>query len=417
MLRLLGISLLCLSWVTSATSAERLSGYHASISVQLPTRLDWVFALANQSPASPPEGWLKDYDSTKQTYELFVPKNYSDAKAWPVVIFISPSSKAMGFRSWRTVCEQPGVIFAGAHNAGNGCDTPKRVRIVLDVLDDVRRRFHTDVDRTYISGFSGGGRIACAIGFSLPEHFGGVVPICAAGDLREESWLRQRVIDRLSVANLTGERDFNQGEVERFRGPMLKAVGVRSRVWVFPRLGHSMPSGENLVEVFRWLDEQADSRRSLARKDPTVRIPGNESPSRGERARQLLTAAKRRLSDPKTLYSGLMLAKGVYTRWPDLPEAGEAKKLLLKYEDDRESRWQEQDIAEQRKFLVARARALSDYASGPLPKQYAKQRSDMAKAAINLWEQLIADGQDKAAVADGRRRISDLKKIVSNARD
>lgn len=86
--------------------------------------------------------------------------------------------------------------------------------------------------------------------------------------------------------------------------------------------------------------------------------------------------------------------------------------IALKYQDDRDSGWQEQDIAEQRKFLVTRARALSDYASGSLPKQYDKQRGDMAKAAIALWEQVIADGQDKAAVADGQRQIPALEKIV-----
>ena len=58
------------------------------------------------------------------------------------------------------------------------------------------------------------------------------MPICAGGELREESWLRQRVIDRLSVALLTGEKDFNRGEVERWRATYLTEVGVRNKVWV-----------------------------------------------------------------------------------------------------------------------------------------------------------------------------------------
>ena len=65
MLRLLIVSVLILSWTPAAMSAERLFGYHASVPVRAATRIDWVFALANQSPASPPESWTDSYNSMK----------------------------------------------------------------------------------------------------------------------------------------------------------------------------------------------------------------------------------------------------------------------------------------------------------------------------------------------------------------
>ena len=39
------------------------------------------------------------------------------------------------------------------------------------------------------------------------------------------------------------------GELERWRGPLLKEVGVNCRVWVFPKMGHAIPSGQPLGEV------------------------------------------------------------------------------------------------------------------------------------------------------------------------
>jgi pimeloyl-ACP methyl ester carboxylesterase len=405
--------LIALVTATTAVAAETETGYRGKVAVTALTRLDWVFALANQSPPKPPEEWLKEYDSTEQTYELFVPEDYTQKRPWPVVIFVSPGDKAIGFRSWKPVCERLGIIFAGPHGAGNNCEPTKRVHIVLDVLDDVRRRFSTDVDRTYIAGFSGGGRIACSIGFSLPEHFGGVIPICAAGELREESWLRQRVIERLSVALVSGEGDFNRGEVERFRGPLLRDVGVRTRWWVVPKLGHGMPGADSLIEVVNWLDEKAQERRSLAKTYPAIRIAGDQAPTRAEYAGQLLSEGKARISVRKSLYSGLMLLKGVYTRWPDLPQAGEARKILLKYDEDPKSDWQEEDVAQQRLFLIARARAVDAYASGDLAKPYEKQRPAMAWAAINLWQQVIEDGQDRTAAAEGNKRIPELQKLVA----
>ena len=109
-----------------------------------------------------------------------------------------------------------------------------------------------------------------------------------------------------------------------------------------------------------------------------------------------------------------MLIKGVLDRWPDLSAAREAKAILEKNEQGADRDWELQDIAHQRKFLVARARGLSDYATGPLPQQYANQRAGMAEGAIKLWNMVIDDGQDKEAVADGKKRLVELLKLVDN---
>src|SRR5262249_40569537 len=125
-------------------------------------------------------------------------------------------------------------------------------------------------------------------------------------DLRDESWLKQRVIDRLSVAHVTGDTDFNRGEVERFRGPMLADVGVRSKIWVIPKMGHGVPTGALLPEVFKWLDDGAKARSELAKFFPASRLPGDEAPSRDDQAKALFAEAQDRLKEPKTVYSGLM---------------------------------------------------------------------------------------------------------------
>lgn len=395
-----------------ASGQELAVGYHKQVVVTAKTRIDSIYPLANQSPASPPNGWLGSYESTVQRYELFLPPRYNAQRAWPVVVFISPGNQPSGFSSFHKACTSLGIIFASPYDAGNNCPGPRRVRIVLDVLDDVRRRFNTDVDRTYLGGFSGGGRIACQVAFALPEYFGGVIPVCAAGDLREESWLRRRCIDRLSVALLTGERDFNRGEVERFRGPILKDVGVRTRIWVQAGMGHSVPGDATVMQAIKWLNEGATDRSQLAKRSPTTRAAADASDNRADQARRLLADAEKLIVDKSRTYDALMLMKGITVRWPDLPQAKRATKTLLEYDAQADSRWREDDIAEQRRFLLARVRGLDGYASGPLAKQYEAQRVDMARAAINLWGQVILDGQDAKAVAEAKERLPELKKIV-----
>jgi hypothetical protein len=236
------------------------------------------------------------------------------------------------------------------------------------------------------------------------------MPICASGDLRDEPWLRQRVIDRLSVALMTGENDFNRAEVERLRGPYLKEVGVRTRWREQAGLGHGVPDEKQLLEAVKWLDEGVERRRKLAKDYPAMRLVGQGVPSREEAAKALLSEGKRRLEIKKTLFSGLMLLQGCMNRWPDLPAADEAKKVLLEYEG-KDRPWEAEDVAEQRRFLIAQARALDTYASGDLPPQYAKERSETAKQALALWQK-VEDGVDADACREAKKRIPILEKLV-----
>jgi hypothetical protein len=239
------------------------------------------------------------------------------------------------------------------------------------------------------------------------------MPVCAAGELRDESWLRQRVIDRLGVALLTGEKDFNRGEVDRFRGPLLAEVGVKARVWVQPGLGHAVPSDKVLAEAVRWLDERAPRRLEKAKAYPASRVVPDAAPGRAEQAGALLAEAKKRLEKRETLYSGLMQLQGCMQRWPDLPAGAEARQILLEYDGRTDRPWETDDLAEQRRFLIARARALDAYASGDLPPEYARMRPDMAREALQLWQKVLADGPDTAPGRQAKKRIPALEKLAS----
>ena len=107
-----------------------------------------------------------------------------------------------------------------------------------------------------------------------------------------------------------------------------------------------------------------------------------------------------------------MQLQGVMQRWPDLRATDDAKQILLDYEARQEKPWEEDDVDEQRRFLIARARALDAYATGELPPQYVNQRKEMLEAAINLWTLVIQDGQDDKAVDDGQRRLLKLKALL-----
>ncbi len=390
------------------------AGYQAEVKVTAPTRLDWTFVVSNQSVAEPPANWLGNYDSTRQTFDLYVPPRRNPKQALPAILFISANNDPQ-WKGFEATCKKLGFVFIGVRNAGNDVQGKKRVRIVLDAFDEARRLVPLDPDRTYVAGISGGARMACLVGFALPEHFGGILALVAGGEPRQESWLRQRAADRLSVALITGTGDFNRNEVERLRTPFLKDVGIRARSWTQPQLGHGMPSAAYLQEALAWLDEAAPKRRELAKTHPASRTPNDASPGREAHARALLSEGKQRLQKPASLYTGLMLLKGVLERWPDLAEAKEAEKLLLEYDAKPEKPWEADDLAEQRRYLIAGARALAAYASSNLPKEYVKQKPNMLKAALQMWKKVHDDGPETPAGREAAKRIPELEKLLADS--
>ena len=109
--RLLSLTVVALA--CRGVAAEE-TGYPKEISIREPTRLDWVFAVANRSVLDPPAEWLQGYGSAMQRYELLVPatakkkpktktKNKT-ADALPLVLFISAGDQSAGWSQVQVVC-------------------------------------------------------------------------------------------------------------------------------------------------------------------------------------------------------------------------------------------------------------------------------------------------------------------------
>jgi poly(3-hydroxybutyrate) depolymerase len=405
--------LLLLVVAVSAHAAPPEPGFHARVVVSAPTRLDWTFVLATQSLDPPPAKWLGDYDSTKQSYQLFVPWRRDTRTPLPLLLYVSPGDGSEGWKHFQGLAQAKGFLFAAPAGVGNDCPSRRRVRILLDVLDDVRRHYPVDPDRTYLAGMSGGARMASAVAFALPELFGGLMSIAAAGELRGESWLRQRVVDRLSVALITGESDFNRGEVERWRGTYFKEVGVRTRVWTVAGLGHAIPGQRTLARAMAFLAAGLKDRRTLAKTWPASRCPGTEA-NRESLAKALLAEGTARLHKPKTLYSGLMQLQGVIHRWPDLEPAKAARKILLDYDAKAQKPWKADAAAEERRFLAAEARGLDRYATGRLPSVYQKLKPAMLRAALSRYEKLAQEVPETPVGKEAMERVKALEQLLKD---
>ncbi len=359
---------------TAAAAEPPETGFFAEMAVRVPTRLDWEFVA---SAYGPEETRLPaDYESSRQRYQLFVPPTYKPGRAWPLVVFLSPGDAPLGWRSWQKLCEDHDLFFCCAYGAGNNVPPGRRARVVLDVVDDVRRRYRIDPAETYLAGFAGGARMACTLAFTLPEYFGGVVAICGGSPPHGLDYLRHRVRDRLSVALVSGADDFDRQESEVYLAPLLDDLGVRTRLWLVPKMGHALPPPEVLEVVHAWLEADLARRRQDVKERPGLAVAPDEVPTRKVQAERMLATAKAELVQPDRVYRGVALLLGLVARCDKTDAADQARKLLREVREDprRMDRLAEQGGSEERRVLAAHARALD--------------RFGQSRAALETWELL-----------------------------
>ncbi len=402
-----------LAWAAlcGATGSAEEFEYARKLTVQNPTELDWVYPLAMESPATAPkqitEESLRGGDFT---YEFCGPRDGGD-RAWPLVIFVSPENRPVGWPFWEATCRDHGVLFAGIRDAGNGVVKARRVRAVVEALGDLRQRYRIDPDRTYLAGFSGGGYIASEVAMALPEYVGGVVSYGHSPGPPPSPWGRQRASERLSVAIVCGERESAAVWAKEFHAPQLRGLGFRTDLQLIEGMGHTMPGPAATEEAFAWLEQGLAQRRAARRNGAAIL---DAATSREKLAAAWLEDAKARLEQPETIGQGLSQLQGVVSRWHDLPAADEARKLLDEYERRSERPWLEaQRLAE---LAIARIEAegyarLATYPASTL----AVDRGSVLRLALAAWQKLAKQAETAEDRAAAEAQIAELERLTAEA--
>jgi pimeloyl-ACP methyl ester carboxylesterase len=393
----LAVGLVALS-LGAARADEEKSGFFPDVRVGQPTRLDWEFAVrglpAREARVS------SAYDSRRQRYQLFVPATYDTKKTWPMVVFLSPGDDPLGWRAWEKVCEANDIFFCAAYGAGNNSTPGRRLRVALDVLDDVRRHYRIDPDRTYAAGFSSGAQLACALAFALPEYFGGVVAVGGSAPLHRLAHLRHRTRDRLSVALVAGATDPARRELEDYTALLLADLGVRTRTWVVPKLGHALPPPAVQAQAFAWLEADLKRRRDDGRDRAGLAASADEVQPRRVLAARSVERAEAELKRPAQVYRAVSLLEAVASRYDKTAAAATAARRLKEIRADPRVKKLLADQAgrEERRALVARARA--------------EERFGKTGAALRSWRAVLKEhpGSSEAAKAAGEvKRLEALR--------
>jgi dienelactone hydrolase len=208
------------------------------------------------------------YNIAQEKFRILVPKPYTHEEKWGLFVYVNPGDGAGLPEGYEPIFEKHKLIAVAAYKTGNERNVVDRFRLALDAQWNIVRRFNIDPARVYVSGFSGGGRIASVLAVAYPDLFPGGIPFCGtnfytnipSGEANKV-WptMYTPAGDMLRIAKstsryvlVTGEKDMNLKNTQAVYDLGFKKEGFKhAMVLEVPGMGHSPPPAE-------WFDKGLD---------------------------------------------------------------------------------------------------------------------------------------------------------------
>jgi hypothetical protein len=214
-------------------------------------------------------------DPSAERFFVHVPPGYSEQMRYGLVVFIDSGDRVEEMPAgWAAVLDARHLLFIAPQNAGNHQGTARRLGLGVLAASEMLKHYHIDRERIYISGYSGGARIAELLGFFQSDLFRGTIQNCGAEfyqhvpqvyatsqvDAEGVPFLfpaTEREIHgarRVRFALITGTEDFRRGNIlDIYNGGFAKA-GFQARLFDVPGMGHDTADATTLNAVLGFLE-------------------------------------------------------------------------------------------------------------------------------------------------------------------
>lgn len=182
------------------------------------------------------------------TYCVYIPTSYDVNKVYPTIYTFDPhGSGRLPVNLMKSIADSLGYIVIGSNNSKNGVSAEDINRIVSILFDDSQTKLAIDPSSIYLTGFSGGSRVACMIAQNKPGIKG--VIACSAGFQPTKSPLGFQYI------GIAGTQDMNYLEMRQLN-LLMDSVGIENQLIVFNGK-HQWPNESALSEAITMLSIDA----------------------------------------------------------------------------------------------------------------------------------------------------------------
>lgn len=182
-----------------------------------------------------------------ETFALYLPEKHKESELSSIVFIFEPGARAsIGILPFIEASEKYGHIIVCSNNSRNR-PYERNFDIANNLFKHIFTNFNIKQDEMYLSGFSGGSRLACAVA-SLTDKFVGVIA-CGAGFSYSQEHMPST--QDYAYVGLCGDRDMNYKEMLKNKD-YLKLMKFNSTLITYNG-DHSWPSSEQISRAFDWL--------------------------------------------------------------------------------------------------------------------------------------------------------------------
>ena len=192
-------------------------------------------------------------DDQEITWRVVVPPSYNKIQPAGVLVYVSPTNSGKIPKGWADILAKRNLIWVSANQSGNKIDSHVRITYAALAVAAVAKRYRVDTKRVYVSGFSGGGKIASVTASEYPQLFKGGIYICGVLSYATKSKNVELVKQNRHVF-ITGRKDFNYEPTKRAYRVYKRAGIDASELLVIPKLKHENPDAEGLDQALGYFD-------------------------------------------------------------------------------------------------------------------------------------------------------------------
>ena len=195
------------------------------------------------------------------TYTLRRPTSHTTTPG--ILVYISPKPGAAVPDGWDDVLDELNLVWVGAQNSGNDVHVAKRVGMAQLATTLAADHGPVDHQRTILSGFSGGGRVASMMMPNYPKRYQGALFICGANPLMFATPESLDALKDCPIYFLTGTGDFNLDDTQMAIVSYQQAGLRQTKLVIVQDLEHALPTAQDLRQT---LNEISPPNSTAARQ-------------------------------------------------------------------------------------------------------------------------------------------------------
>ena len=190
------------------------------------------------------------------TWKMYVPETYDPGKPAGLLVYISPTFKGWMPRNWQSVIDEKNLIWISANDSGNLTVVARRILFTVLGPKIAAMDYAIDTDRVYLSGFSGGGKVASMVAIDFANLFKGAIYICGVLHWKKSPPALYDQVKTNRYVFVTGKDDFNN-ELTRNIYRKYQSAGLRN-IHLMDILGmaHKTPGTKDFRKAISYLDQR-----------------------------------------------------------------------------------------------------------------------------------------------------------------